>query len=293
MHIIEGAAGTGKTLLIYSIGISLSKSGERVLIIHCGQITIEHAIIEEKVKNLKIISIASINENYNLEPYDVIIIDEAQRIYVEQFNLICLRLNDSTSTALMCYDKEQKLSESEINHDQFKTLCDFNIKYKEYKLTNKIRTNKSLANFIKLFLNLKGYQDIKVIDASNEVKVYYARDAKEAREIAQYLEKELSYQFIPFTTSKYTSGYGIDCLHYHEKDTHYVLGKEFAKVAMALGNQIKVKDGKLLYHRHPYPNYKFERLLFEGITRAQKSIALIIYGNPNLLHYTLSCIKRI
>lgn len=293
MHIIEGAAGTGKTLLIYSIGISLSKSGKRVLIIHCGQITIEHATIEEKVKNLTIISIALINENYNLEPYDVIIIDEAQRISVKQFNIICSRLNDSAGNALMCYDKEQKLTETEIEHDQFKTLCDSNIKYKEYKLTNKIRTNKSLANFIKLFLGLKGYQDIKVIDASNEVKVYYVRDAKEARELAQYLEKEFSYQFIPFTTSKYTTGYGIDCLHYHGKDTHYVLGKEYAKVAMALGKQIEVIDGRLEYYPHPYSNYKFERLLLEGITRAQKSIALIIYDNPDLLHYTLSCIKRI
>ena len=79
---ITGSAGTGKTLLTYDIAKELRLVGKKSLIIHCGILNNGHV----KLKTEHGWDITSIKNYYmhELSDYDVIIIDEAQRIYPNQ-----------------------------------------------------------------------------------------------------------------------------------------------------------------------------------------------------------------
>lgn len=291
IFVIKGSAGTGKTLLGYSIGLYLAKElKKQVLIVHCGQVGNNHQQINDRVKQLRIVPIKVIKDSFNFNEYDILIIDEAQRIYSDQLESICTYLKQSSLKIVMCYDEKQKLSNSEIEFDQLKRIEELKISKVEKTLTEKIRTNKKLSNFVKRFFKTKGNEQFENVDLSDVVKVIYVANDKEAKKIAKYYNETLGFKFIPFTPSSKINKYGLNGLSYiSDVDTHSVLGKEYPSVVMALGPQFRVKNNELSYLEHPYPNYSFKRLLFEGITRAQKSIVLIIYDNINLLNYTLSC----
>ena len=83
---IIGSAGTGKTLLTYDIAKELRLDGKKPLIIHCGILNNG----QDKLKNKHGWDITSIKYYYTheLSDYDVVIIDEAQRIYPDQLNKI-------------------------------------------------------------------------------------------------------------------------------------------------------------------------------------------------------------
>ena len=292
IFVIKGSAGTGKTLLGYSIGLYLAKElKKQVLIVHCGQVGDNHQQISDRVKQLRIAPIKKITETFDFNKYDVLIIDEAQRIWSKQFELICSYLKQNSLKIVMCYDEKQKLSKTEISFDQLKRIEELKINKVEETLTEKIRTNKKLGNFVKKFFKTKGSDQIENVDLSDVVKVIYVADDKEAKKIAKYYIETIGFKFIPFTPSSRKNKYGLDGLSdISDVDTHSVLGKEYPSVVMALGPQFRVENNNLFCLEHPYSNYSFMQLLFEGITRAQKSIVLIIYDNIDLLNYTLSCI---
>ena len=136
---------------------------------------------------------------------------------------------------------------------------------------------------------------------SGHVEIYYASDAQHAKAIAEHLYRVDGFEFISFTCAYYNFEYDLNLFKkIGSLDTHKVIGKEFPKVLLILGPQFQVtkvgNDAKeikrIQYKEHPYKEWLFERLLYEGMTRAQKSLAIIIYDNPDLLEYALSCIKE-
>jgi chromosomal replication initiation ATPase DnaA len=75
---ITGSAGTGKTLLIYDIVKNVLGAQKRALIIHCGYLNDgQNKLISQY--NWEITSIRDYSR-YNLSAYEMVIVDEAQRI---------------------------------------------------------------------------------------------------------------------------------------------------------------------------------------------------------------------
>ncbi len=104
---LEGAAGTGKTLLVYDLAKSLEENGKEVAIIHCGYLnTGQHKLIENH--SWKVFQIKDYRNALN-EDYDLIIIDEVQRIYKNQFNNIIEYINEHPITCIFAYDPSQTL----------------------------------------------------------------------------------------------------------------------------------------------------------------------------------------
>src|SRR5699024_11107411 len=113
---IEGNPGTGKTLLTYHIAKKIFIE-KKVLIIHCGNLNKGHEEINKKVvqenfqlqiipiKHLKNINVA----NY-LSNYDLLIIDEAQRIHQSQLEEIIESLSRNKLSTIFSYDPRQTLS---------------------------------------------------------------------------------------------------------------------------------------------------------------------------------------
>lgn len=159
---ITGSAGTGKTLLTYDIAKELKQTDKKALIIHCGYLNSGQI----KLKTDYGWDIIPIKQYalFDLADYDAVIIDETQRIYPKQLEDIVNKIQINNGKCIFSYDKSQTLAKWEENNniDQLINNIDSII---PYELSEKIRTNKEIASFIKALFNKKkilAYQTVTI-----------------------------------------------------------------------------------------------------------------------------------
>lgn len=264
---LTGNAGTGKTLLTFDIAKTISKH-KNTLIIHGGILSEGHILLSEKLENITIIPA----KNWNIEKegeYDLIIMDESHRIYSSTIDDIKNYVIERNIHAIFSYDEKQRLSNFEFNSqtvEKIKEMCENH----DYRLTNKIRTNKELAFFITCLMDLSKIESNYTFE---NVEIKYIPDKIEAHKFGHYLEKERGYTYITYTPSQYNSGLGYQD---GPNNTHRVIGQEFDKVCMVLDDNFSYRDNKLVSKRHPNPDYLFHQLLYQGLTRVRTKLFLII-----------------
>ena len=279
---LTGGPGTGKTLLIYDIARELSKS-QMVLIIHSGILCEGHRILDNSLKNIKIISAKELRYR-EIRNVDIVIIDEAHRLYTASLDKAEKWVKKAHATCLFSFDEGQTLSTKEKwrnTSQRITNLCAENI----YKLTNKIRTNKELALFITCLRDLSKCRNDYVFP---NVELIYEPDKNKALEKAKKY-KEKGYTYISYTPSLYNPAldYQSDTIN-----THNVIGQEFDGVCMLMDdNFYYTPEGKLTAKMHPNPDYLFEQLLYQGLTRVRSKIALIILSE-DLLQRIITLVKN-
>lgn len=104
------------------------------------------------------------------------------------------------------------------------------------------------------------------------MKVIYEPNKTEALKRAKKLEKE-GYTYISFTPSFYN--HELD-YQKSEHNTHNVIGQEFEGVCMLLDYSWRYENRRLTGKIHPNPDYLFEQLLYQGLTRVRSKLALVI-----------------
>lgn len=274
---ITGGPGTGKTLLIYDIARELSNS-RKVLVVHSGILCEGHNNLNATLKNIKIISAKELKFR-EIKDVDIVIVDEAHRLYTESLNKIERWVKKSKTTCIFSYDEGQTLSSSEIRRRTAETidnLCVENI----YKLTNKIRTNKELALFIVCLCDLSKYREEYSFP---NVTIVYEPETKKAIKRAKQFEKQ-GYTYISFTPSLYN--HQLDYQR-SQHNTHNVIGQEFEGVCMILDYNWDYQNNRLIAQEHPNPDYLFEKLLYQGLTRVRSKLALIICSESVLTNILL------
>lgn len=279
---ITGSAGTGKTLLLYDIAKEQSRLG-RTCIIHCGLFSGGHIELQGKVSNLDLIEAKAVNLD-SIKQYRYIFVDEAQRIYEDTCKLILSVCRAGNASGVFSYDYYQTLSHAEENRN-IPAMLSQESDFVERGLTDKIRTNKEVASFIKNMINLND-RPKKWVNYKN-IEVIYANDYYEALEIVDYYCKEKNYTFIGYTPSsvKYSS------LNYFSGyiNTHRVIGQEFDNVIFSMDDNFRYQeDGHLQGKVHPNPNYKFYKLWYQGVSRAREKLCILIIGNQELFSNILA-----
>ncbi len=263
---ITGGPGTGKTLLIYDIAKELSKTN-RILMVHSGILCNGHYELNRQLHNIKIISAKELRLR-EIKDVDIVIVDEAHRLYTDSLDKIERWVKRAKTICLFSYDAGQTLSASEKRRRTAETIdriCKKNL----YKLTNKIRTNKELALFITCLKDLSKYREEYSFP---NVKVIYEPNLRKAVERARTFETE-GYTYISFTASFFNHELDYQKSEYN---THNVIGQEFEGVCMILDNNWQYIENKLVGSTHPNPDYLFEQLLYQGLTRVRSKIALIV-----------------
>ena len=281
---ISGAAGTGKTLLIYDIAKVLAGRG-KVCMIHCGQLTDGHRCISEACENIDIIPALRLKEPLDTGDYRFIMIDETQRIYKGQFEKLLEQLELQTACVIFAYDPKQTLSRSEAQND-IPALIEAIGGVKCFELAGKVRTNPELAAFI------AGMGNAEKINRNyfyRNVELLYANSVEEAQNILDlYWAK--GYQFINHTPSQYESA-TLDLF-----DTtvvaHSAIGQEFDKVIVMIDDNFYYENGVLRSKDHPNWNYLYHQMLFQEMTRVRERLAIIVMGNPEVFSRLLK-IKNI
>ncbi len=278
---IQGAAGTGKSLLLYDVAKTLS-SEFRVCVIHSGIICEGHKTLNSCLHNVSVVEAKAISEEL-ISQYDIICVDEAQRLYKSSVDMILTAYeNGAIRGVIFAYDFTQVLSRTEYARNNPKRLKEV-AGFREEKLSVRIRTNKELYSFIRNLLRSrdKARQHVEY----KNIDILYANDINEADRLVD-IYKEKGYVPIAFTPSKYVSS-SID--HYSRYiNSHEVIGQEFDCVLVVIDNNFKYDDnGDLTAKVHPNPEYLFPRFFYQNISRTRGKLCIVVLNNKELFRRLL------
>ena len=283
---IEGNAGTGKSLLIYDIAKGYRNRSERVLIFHCGALNNGHIKLRDNY--LWEITQSHYLKNYNFNDYDLIILDETQRISTDEIDEILRKAKETNVMYIFSYDFQQCLASWEIKRN-IPQYINAQVSPKHFKLTEKIRTNQEIASFIKNLFNLRSRnpnQDYPNIDVS-----YFTTSRGVIKEMETL--KSQGWKIINFTPTRYSRN-PYDEYHIGGgESSHQIIGQEFDKVVAVLDQHFFYgQDSKLStkgWRSEPY--YHPTKMLFQMVTRARKKLHLIIFNNEDVLKECLNILQ--
>ncbi|WP_272688538.1 DNA/RNA helicase domain-containing protein [Providencia sp. PROV128] len=276
---VIGSAGTGKTLLVYDIANDLKSAGKRILIIHGGGLNPgQHYLNKQGWDIQPIKQIDNIDINY----YDVIFIDEAQRMRVYQYINFIGKFRQSSCKCIFSYDKSQTLNHNEItNNIPDKISCLAGVV--TYSLSEKIRTNKEVAAFIRGFFNNK--KNDPVLNRGNVSFEYYDNISDMMFFMLDLKSKE--WEILQFTPPLIGSSTHQRYLDDSNQKSHGVIGQEFDNVAVIVDPYFNYdKNGDLTYTGDSY--YPANKMLFQNMTRTRNQLKILILNNPVILERCLT-----
>lgn len=276
---LTGSAGTGKTLLAYDIVKSAIRDGRTTLVIHCGYLNDGHQHLKEAGWN--VISIREFRSR-SLEGYDLVLVDEAQRLMPEQVDRIKNDVGGTNAHCLFAYDRLQTLASHEERRDavgQVSGLCAANV----FSLSEKIRTNKEIANFLKSLLDK---QRNFGTSRTGNIQIRYFDNLDDTKSFLAGLNED-EWQILRFTPSQYNAEHHKNYSTPGTKTSHEIIGQEFEGVAVVIDSFFTYDaDGKLVYRGRVY--YSAEKMLFQNITRARKRLLVVVLKNEELLDRCMS-----
>ncbi|WP_348623163.1 hypothetical protein ABFT51_18890 [Paenibacillus peoriae] len=173
----------------------------------------------------------------------MIILDETQRIYIHQLEIIIDYVRQNQVKSVFPYDPDQVFTTKtkELLNNSVGKIEQLN--HKKYKLTQKIRTNKEIAAFI---TNLFNTNNINNNMYYKNIHLQYFDSAKSLRYYLEQL-KENSWEVIDYTSSRYYL-LSIDKYLVGNRNAHHVIGQEFDKVAVVINERFYHNDsGQLFY----------------------------------------------
>lgn len=280
---ISANAGTGKTLLMYDIAKDFIEFGDNILIFHCGKLNDGHYKLKNEY-NWQIQSISSIPKSldsavdFDLREYKLVLIDESQRIRDNQLEVILKKSVEKGIPIIFSYDVNQFLKDGETK-DIFNYLT---IKYptihvSKKELTQKIRTNKELASFIKNLV----HKDSSKIDLNYScISIDYISNFDDLKKYLLFL-KSTGWMPITYTTSQYNPDDPYLNLSQTSYTTaHDVIGQEFSKVILIMDDNFHYDLDGNLTARSSY--YSASGMLYQIVTRVVDNLKIIVLNNPDL-----------
>jgi hypothetical protein len=279
---VIGSAGTGKTLLVYDISKQLTRAKKSSLIIHCGQLNDGQVAL--RGVGWDIIPIKNYL-SYDLAKYDLIVVDEAQRVRPHQLQDIVNKVQASNGSCIFSYDKLQTLASWEERSDIDASISSIK-NIVAYRLSEKIRTNKEIANFIRVLFN--SGRNIPLLSSGN-IELNYFNSLEDAKCYLDALD-ENKWEVLRFTPSQYGNEHHEKYCAAARKTSHRVIGQEFDGVAVPIDQYFSYgADGGLYYKGSAY--YNMTKMLFQNITRARKRLNLVIIGNEEILSRCMSVLR--
>lgn len=280
---ISGKPGTGKTLLTYDVAKELVGARKKVLIVHCANLNSGQIKLRDEHK-MDIIPVKFFTDKVVAENYDLIILDEAQRIFEEQLSVVFK--NKEKSNYLFSYDEDQILSRKDGKYRECKAGELFKeIIINHFSLSKNIRTNKEVASFIKRFINKKDNK------SSKKYKNITIQNFSEMKYIRDYINKlkDSNWTYVSYTPKKHGekgmyeayNAVGVESYNPHE-----IIGQEFDNVVVIVGEKFLYKDaGELTYNITGDTSLPFlpHKMLFQAMTRTRKKLKIIIVNNPEIL----------
>lgn len=288
---LRGGAGTGKSLILFDVAEYFSSNLEyKVLFIFCSKMEVDEIMNIDEAVSFKFTDIVNVG-NLDLETFDIIIIDESQRLKESQWNdYISLLDQGKIDKLILSVDNAQTLrpEEKKLNiEDKLKRISENDkdkIEYVDY-LTNSVRSDIELETFIKKLFDKK--KSIKEIDFPNVNAVYFENE-NTARSFIRYCRNKEN--FVPIELpecKKFKYGYAtsteLEKIYNSSNSAFNVVGREFDRVVLPLRQEISYNsEGKLIIDTRKDYRYLAENCLFQAVTRVKSELLLVVIGNEKL-----------
>lgn len=273
---IFGGAGTGKSILLFDLAKELRKEGKRVVILICASLE-NYSEISEKL-DIEIFPIKHM-KNLDLDKYDIIMVDEGQRLYKEQFENI---INLNQQTIVISADHRQTLHNAEFNlniEERIKKDQTFSIK----SLKNKIRCNDEMATFIKILLNKN--EKNKLNYEFSKIDLVYFDSQVSANTFINNMYFSNDYQPIELTEYETKTTGVTKRQNYSEtsKSVHATIGNEYSNVLVVLDKYFYYNNNSELRSSYNewYP-YIEHSSIFQALTRVKERLMIVVIENKQL-----------
>ncbi|MBP3893921.1 MAG: hypothetical protein J6D34_07775 [Atopobiaceae bacterium] len=274
VYLVYGSTGTGKSLLLYDLARSLSMP-RQIGVIHCGVLSGGHELLNSRQDLFHVLSAKGL-EHVALEGYGALLVDEAQRLWPSQLRRIVATAVEHCIPLYLSFDRRYITSRAGDDRDAEQIVRETCPNVSIWELSRKIRTNRELASFLRALSNASGHP--KVVN-TRKVKVSYAASVSGVHDLVDTYRSE-GYQYIAYAdpTARESS---FDVIRVTGcPSVAEVVGQEFDKVVMVMDKTYSSEDGSL-----------YRQLLLQGLTRARDCIALVVYGDEQLLSKLLSILN--
>ncbi|WP_431030399.1 DNA/RNA helicase domain-containing protein [Lysinibacillus sp. LZ02] len=275
---IEGGAGTGKTLLTYDLAKEYRRNGENVLIFHCGKFNKGHKKLRDKY-NWTIKPIRHFNEKTDdISSYDVVIFVEAQRLEKAQL----LKFIELTKRVkIKCIFSLNRHHCFMPSHHNIAEFIEEHLKPKKYELKTVIRYNKEMHAFINHLFDLSKRSPMQKY---SNISIQYFSAYDEAKSYLSYLE-EKGWKVVDYSSPKLAD---YPCTI--SEDVSDILGEEYDHVVATLDEGFYYKSNQKL--ATSYPHYDVTKLLYQNMIRVRKKLHLVVINNPTVLEMILSILHN-
>ena len=266
---VKGTAGTGKTLLLFDLAMTLSKK-KRVLLLTGGNLQKGHKVLDERLKNVFIRNADSFTEE---DEWDYLFLDEANRIPESVMKRIMVYAENRGIACIMAYDPHVltdtygKLAEAEKRIICYSSLL--------LEFTGNIRINRPMFSFLQNLFHTK--EKARSVDYGC-VDVLYVGNTEEAEAILSYY-RDKGYRWItlPGESPELCGGLGEE----------EIVGNEFDSIVLVLENRFYYDKEKRLRCRGASADEALN-LLYEGISRTRERLCIVVPGDEELFDNILS-----
>lgn len=271
---ISGGAGTGKSLVLFDLAKEFNKNQSILYIFvasikDTSQLSVKYGFLFKSISEVKKWSINDYNK------FDVILIDEAQRLSRDQYDVFI----NSTATIIFSVDKEQVLKHNEKSED-IQALLETNPNIENHTLTDRVRSDKSLSTFIKKLFDLKARR-LEPMEFPKVNAVYFT-DVEDARKFIKNCEEVENYcciEIAEYTTVVSRVKKRKQILSDSENG-FTVIGREYDNVLIPIDERVYYnEDAKLIAVTNEYYPYLEINNLFEGITRVKQNLLFVVINN--------------
>ncbi|MHB9952520.1 DNA/RNA helicase domain-containing protein [Ligilactobacillus murinus] len=275
---ISGGAGTGKSLVLFDLAKKFNESKSILYIFvasmsNATQLSTQYGFPFKSISEVKNRGIEYFNK------FDVILIDEAQRLTKEQYELFI----EVTSIIIFSVDKAQTLKHNEETID-IENLLSENTNIENFKLSQRVRTDKALSTFIRKLFNLRE-KNLEPMEFPKINAVYFSKIEEAKVFIKNCIDVENYYciEIAEYTTVTSRKKKRKQLLS-NSENGFTVIGREYDNVLIPIDERINyTEDAKLVAQTYGewYP-YPATNNLFEGITRVKKNLLFVVINNPTM-----------
>lgn len=296
-YTIEGRAGTGKSIVGFELARRFAEKSLKVAYFFMGKNTDIYSEFEDfdfnvfSLESYKSKTRGDIKNKFDKiynEEFDVLIIDESQRLTEEQINIIknLILQNKKSSHCIFLLDEDQNMDSLETGKqivNKIKEFSDTNL-----KLKMPLRFDLNMEYFIRLLFK-KRLMEGNPSNANVDIIRLSSNDS--AVEYVNFLTKKQNFTLLVSLHSIIGNSYKISTA----KNGFVVIGQEFDNVVIILDHQFNYSDecGLKLNEFCRYKGkHNIIQLYYEIITRVKNKLKIIVVNN-DVLYSKLVDLKKI
>jgi hypothetical protein len=283
-YIVKGEAGTGKSLVAFELAKIFSEEGKKTILFFVG---LEEKLYEKyNSAPFKVLTLSQYGEDVDnrfekvyKEDFNVLIIDEAQRLGIKQINRIKRLIEEESDRhCIFVFDSEQNTISDKEGEDIKKYIEKFVDSDSISRLSLPLRFDNNMRTFIRSLFGMRnvGEGDNKYAN----VEIVKVSSVNEANEYSSYLsENDEFIKLSPLNLETPLKGYK------HDYDAHKVFGKDFDNIVIAFNDSYSFNEfnGIQRNENNSYSGrYDLKKCYYELLTRVKNKIVILVIDNDEL-----------